>query len=123
MEVQELQAVRRAAYAKMAAAMAKTRPPKEMAVPAAAPVDDSGTLALVVALPDEPEVAAELEAMAPVLLGTTTAVELPPTMGTTMEDPGAMGVAVAAAGVETAAGVDTTTGVETTTSVEATAVE
>ena len=95
MRIVHVRVLRRAAYAKTAAARAKTRPPKDMAVPAAAPVV-SGTPALVVALPDEPVVAAELDATAPVLLGTMT-VEFPPTMGVTREV-GTMGVAVAPAG-------------------------
>lgn len=78
-------------YAKTAAATAKTRPPKEMAVPAAAPVDCSGAPALLVELPPA-DVGAEEELLtAPVPVGT---VELTPgTMGVTREV-GAMGVAV-----------------------------
>lgn len=97
------------AYARTAAAMATTRPPKEMALPAAAPTDCSGTEALEVALPSAPEepAAAELEATGPVLL-TMTAVELTPgTMGTT-RDVGTMGVAVGTtAGVVTVMMLDT----------------
>lgn len=85
----------------MAAAMATTRPPKEMAIPAAAPVA-SGTAALLAAL--TPEAAAEVaearaeepEATAPVLL-TTMTVELTPTMGVARDETGATGVAVASA--------------------------
>lgn len=94
--------------------MARTRPPKETMLPAAAPLA-SGTEAVVVALLEPPVVAVSLaedslaedplvEAL-PVAAGT---VALPPpgavTMGVTMETPGTMGVAVAeATGVETSA--------------------
>jgi hypothetical protein len=90
------------AYARTTAAMATTRPPKEMALPEAAPTDCSGREELLVGLPAPPDVAAGelLGATAPVLL--TTAVELTPgTMGTTREV-GAMGVAVGTTGVSTA---------------------
>jgi hypothetical protein len=102
--VREDEKVMRAVYAKAAAARATTRPPKEMALPAAAPTDWTGTEALEVALPagvvDEAPTPAELEAAtAPVLAGT---VELTPgTMGTIRDERGATGVAVARAGVET----------------------
>ena len=79
--------------------MAKTRPPKETMLPAAAPVD-SGAEPLRVALPATPEVAADdsadaeeaAEETAPVLAAGT--VELPPTMGVTIVGTGATGVAV-----------------------------
>lgn len=79
--------------------MAKTRPPNETMLPAAAPVD-SGAEPLAVALPAVPEVAAEVAAdadeaaedAAPELAAGM--VELPPTMGVTIVGTGATGVAV-----------------------------
>jgi len=76
--------------------MAKTRPPKETMLPAAAPVD-SGAEGLSVELLPAPEVADSSDeevdaetAAEPV----AEAVEFPPTMGVTREPLGAMGVAV-----------------------------
>jgi hypothetical protein len=95
----------RGVYAKTAAPMARTRPPKEMAVPDAAP-EALGAGALEVALPEEPlddaseasGVEVEVETVtAPVPVAVT--VELPLTMGVTMAPlltgMGIMGVAVA----------------------------
>jgi hypothetical protein len=84
------------AYAKTAAPMATTRPPKEIMLAAAAPVD-SGAEGLSVALPatpvedDSSDEGVDEAETAPVPVAM---VELEPTMGVTMEPPGAMGVAV-----------------------------
>jgi hypothetical protein len=84
------------AYAKTAAPMATTRPPKEIMLPAAAPVD-SGAEGLSVALPatpvedDSSDEGVDEAETAPVPVAM---VELEPTMGVTMEPLGAMGVAV-----------------------------
>jgi hypothetical protein len=76
--------------------MATTRPPKEIMLPAAAPVD-SGAEGLSVALPatpvedDSSDEGVDEAETAPVPVAM---VELEPTMGVTMEPLGAMGVAV-----------------------------
>ena len=89
--------------------MAKTSPPKETMLPAAAPVD-SGAEALSVELPATPEVAdssdeaVEETAAEPV----AEAVELPPTMGVTMEPLGPTGVAVVTTTTEVTEAVSVT---------------
>lgn len=101
----------------MAAAMATTSPPNEMALPAAAPVA-SGRPGEVVALPAEPDEAAPEEAAdeGPTRVVLMVAVELPPgTMGTIGVGAGATGVAggvgpAEAGGAGDAGGAGTTGG-------------
>jgi hypothetical protein len=92
----------------MAAPMAKTRPPKETMLPAAAPVD-SGMLPLSVALPATPEEVSSDEGVEAVMEPVPVAmVELAPTMGVTMEPPGAEGVAVGTTTTEVTEAVSVT---------------
>jgi hypothetical protein len=92
--------------------MAKTRPPKETMLPAAAPVD-SGAEPLLVALPATPEVADSSEEAVGLELETAAepvaeAVEFPPTMGVTKEPLGATGVAVGTTTTEVTEAVSVT---------------
>ena len=93
----------------MAAPMARTRPPKETMLPAAAPVD-SGIPPLSVALPATPEeVSSEagVEAVAVMEPVPVTMVVLEP-MGTDMEPPGTTGVAVGTTTTEVTEAVSVT---------------
>jgi hypothetical protein len=102
--------------------MAKTRPPKETMLPAAAPVD-SGAEPLLVALPATPEVADSSEEAVGLELETAAepvaeAVEFPPTMGVTKEPLGATGVAVGTTTTEVTEAVSVTARVEVMSATE-----
>jgi hypothetical protein len=104
--------------------MAKTRPPKETMLPAAAPVD-SGAEPLLVALPATPEVADSSEEAVGLELELETAaepvaeaVEFPPTMGVTKEPLGATGVAVGTTTTEVTEAVSVTAIVEVMSATE-----